>query len=192
MKRLLLFLLSSLLVFALCGCGEKKYDVSSFDVKVGGRTVKSMKIDEWYHLRDNKVTHTVNYKDHYAGKKLTIGGLTVGNTVDDIIKAYDLKPGYALLDYEYDPYGDGCTDVDTCVYDGTIPSFEELSILDLDITMFYHYKDGAWFPVDLNKHEIEDYGFILSIDFDIEGVHNLYGVKKGEAYSCEFMISQGE
>ena len=71
------------------------------------------------------------------------------------------------LNYEYDPYGDGTTDIASETYTGTLPDWEKKKILDLCISLAYIQEDGQWTLMDQSKQSYSDYeGSCIVYDFD--------------------------
>lgn len=193
MKKSVAVWLALFTVFALLsGCGKpdkKMLDVSAFDIKKGDETVKEIAEQESIFYRDGETV--ITYKEvegKPVAKKLTVCGIGENNTIEDVIKALNIEIGKASFDYEYDPYGDGCTEVGSAVYDGTLPSYEQLSVLDMVLNVYYIQKDGEWTAVDLKSDSLDNYPVILKISFDTEGVHDLYGKNKGEIFSLECAV----
>ena len=81
--------------------------------------------------------------------------------------AYHVQPNYAHLNYEYDPYGDGTTDIANEVYTGTLPDWKQKKILDLCISLAYIQEDGQWQLMDQSKQSYSEYeGTCIVYDFD--------------------------
>lgn len=185
MKKFIAILLCLAFVTILfTGCG--KYDVSSFNIKLGDKDINRLDLYESLYYRDGETS--TSYKDtekRCDSETLTVCGIGEDDTIEEAIKALNVEPGFACIEYEYDPYGDGCTELESCVYDGTIPSCEELSALDLVLSIYYAYIDFNWYQINLSGEELTKYPRVLKISFDSEGVHDLYGKKTGEIFSVE-------
>lgn len=99
---------------------------------------------------------------------LTTGaGIQLGDTIDQVMDAYHIRPNFAELDYEYDTAGDGATEVNTRVYDGALPDWEQENILDLCISTAYCRKGDQWVQMDLSQQHYSDYdGPKVVYDFD--------------------------
>ena len=90
-----------------------------------------------------------------------------GVSLDYFMDAYHVQPNYAHLNYEYDPYGDGTTDIANEVYTGTLPDWKQKKILDLCISLAYIQEDGQWQLMDQSKQSYSEYeGTCIVYDFD--------------------------
>lgn len=182
------------LCFVLGGCGKKagkaenkpiqKLDVSALGIKALGEPVTEMQLGESLSCRDGQVTDTtVDEKETTHNGLLSVNRIGVDNTLADVLSAFSVAPGQASIDYEYDPYGDGCTEIGSEIYSGTLPDMQKLSALDVTVSVYYHYDNGNWNIVDLNKNNIEDLSPVFAVTFDAEGVNELYGKNPGTVFS---------
>ena len=98
---------------------------------------------------------------------VTSAGIGLGVSLDYFLDAYHVQPNYAHLNYEYDPYGDGTTDIANEVYTGTLPDWKQKKILDLCISLAYIQEDGQWQLMDQSKQSYSEYeGTCIVYDFD--------------------------
>ena len=98
---------------------------------------------------------------------VTSAGIGLGVSLDYFMDAYHVQPNYAHLNYEYDPYGDGTTDIANEVYTGTLPDWKQKKILDLCISLAYIQEDGQWQLMDQSKQSYSEYeGTCIVYDFD--------------------------
>ena len=98
---------------------------------------------------------------------VTSAGIGLGVSLDYFMDAYQVQPNYAHLNYEYDPYGDGTTDIANEVYTGTLPDWKQKKILDLCISLAYIQEDGQWQLMDQSKQSYSEYkGTCIVYDFD--------------------------
>ena len=98
---------------------------------------------------------------------VTSAGIGLGVSLDYFMDAYHIQPNYAHLNYEYDPYGDGTTDIANEVYTGTLPDWKQKKILDLCISLAYIQEDGQWQLMDQSKQSYSEYeGTCIVYDFD--------------------------
>lgn len=98
---------------------------------------------------------------------VTSAGIGLGVSLDYFMDAYHVQPNYAHLNYEYDPYGDGTTDIANEVYTGTLPDWKQKKILDLCISLAYIQEDGQWQLMDQSKQSYSEYeGICIVYDFD--------------------------
>lgn len=98
---------------------------------------------------------------------VTSAGIGLGVSLDYFMDAYHVQPNYAHLNYEYDPYGDGTTDIANEVYTGTLPDWKQKKILDLCISLAYIHEDGQWQLMDQSKQSYSEYeGTCIVYDFD--------------------------
>lgn len=98
---------------------------------------------------------------------VTSAGIALGVSLDYFMDAYHVQPNYAHLNYEYDPYGDGTTDIANEVYTGTLPDWKQKKILDLCISLAYIQEDGQWQLMDQSKQSYSEYeGTCIVYDFD--------------------------
>ena len=98
---------------------------------------------------------------------VTSAGIDLGVSLDYFMDAYHVQPNYAHLNYEYDPYGDGTTDIANEVYTGTLPDWKQKKILDLCISLAYIQEDGQWQLMDQSKQSYSEYeGTCIVYDFD--------------------------
>ena len=98
---------------------------------------------------------------------VTSAGIGLGVSLDYFMYAYHVQPYYAHLIYEYDPYGDGTTDIANEVYTGTLPDWKQKKILDLCISLAYIQEDGQWQLMDQSKQSYSEYeGTCIVYDFD--------------------------
>ena len=98
---------------------------------------------------------------------VTSAGIGLGVSLDYFMDAYHVQPNYAHLNYKYDPYGDGTTDIANEVYTGTLPDWKQKKILDLCISLAYIQEDGQWQLMDQSKQSYSEYeGTCIVYDFD--------------------------
>lgn len=98
---------------------------------------------------------------------VTSAGIGLGVSLDYFMDAYHVQPNYAHLNYEYDPYGDGTTDIANEVYTGILPDWKQKKILDLCISLAYIQEDGQWQLMDQSKQSYSEYeGTCIVYDFD--------------------------
>ena len=98
---------------------------------------------------------------------VTCADIGLGVSLDYFMDTYHVQPNYAHLNYEYDPYGDGTTDIASETYTGTLPDWEKKKILDLCISLAYIQEDGQWTLMDQSKQSYSDYkGSCIVYDFD--------------------------
>ena len=98
---------------------------------------------------------------------VTSAGIGLGVSLDYFMDAYHVQPNYAHLNYEYDPYGDGTTDIANEVYTGTLPDWKQKKILDLCISLASIQEDGQWQLMDQSKQSYSEYeGTCIVYDFD--------------------------
>jgi len=98
---------------------------------------------------------------------VTSAGIGLGVSLGYFMDAYHVQPNYAHLNYEYDPYGDGTTDIANEVYTGTLPDWKQKKILDLCISLAYIQEDGQWQLMDQSKQSYSEYeGTCIVYDFD--------------------------
>ena len=98
---------------------------------------------------------------------VTSAGIGLGVSLDYFMDAYHVQPNYAHLNYEYDPYGDGTTDIANEVYTGTLQDWKQKKILDLCISLAYIQEDGQWQLMDQSKQSYSEYkGTCIVYDFD--------------------------
>lgn len=98
---------------------------------------------------------------------VTSAGIGLGVSLDYFMDAYHVQPNYAHLNYEYDPYGDGTTDIANEVYTGTLPDWKQKKILDLCISLAYIQEDGQWQLMNQSKQSYSEYeGTCIVYDFD--------------------------
>ncbi len=98
---------------------------------------------------------------------VTSAGIGLGVSLNYFMDAYHVQPNYAHLNYEYDPYGDGTTDIANEVYTGTLPDWKQKKILDLCISLAYIQEDGQWQLMDQSKQSYSEYeGTCIVYDFD--------------------------
>lgn len=121
----------------------------------------------------------------YVDGELSIKGITLDDTIESVMKKLDVKPGFASFNYEYDPYGDGCTEIGDEIYDGNVVDMEKVSALDLSLQVAY-YKDGdSWTPIDYTKHGLDDFADVIVINVTFNGVHELYGDTPGTVFMLD-------
>ena len=98
---------------------------------------------------------------------VTSAGIGLGVSLDYFMDAYHVQPNYAHLNYEYDPYGDGTTDIANEVYTGTLPDWKQKKILDLCISLAYIQEDGQWQLMDQSRQSYSEYeGTCIVYDID--------------------------
>lgn len=131
----LIMLLAVILVISTCACQSAPPITDVSQVQIGNETITlkagdSLKVNFW-----NEKEIKFNDEDRKDVPKL-LGGITVGSSVDDVINAFSIKQGYCMVDYEYDPYGDGCTEIKKVDYSGT-DFLDEQNILDANFIFGY-------------------------------------------------------
>ena len=98
---------------------------------------------------------------------VTCADIGLGVSLDYFMDTYHVQPNYAHLNYEYDSYGDGTTDIASETYTGTLPDWEKKKILYLCISLAYIQEDGQWTLMDQSKQSYSDYeGSCIVYDFD--------------------------
>lgn len=182
-KKLWALILAGTLSLSLTGCGpaggiggtSAGDSASLLQFQVGEET-HTLSPGDCYRSADGATdrldVQTQEALEQLAGNLTTSGEVTIGSTIDDVLDAYDLQPGCANLNYEYDPYGDGCTEVADRVYDGTMVDLVDEHVLDLIISFGFYREDGSWKPIDLTAHSFDDYDTRLVYAFDCEQGHD--------------------
>lgn len=98
---------------------------------------------------------------------VTSADIGLGVSLDYFMDAYAVQSNYAHLNYEYDPDGDGATDIANETYTGALPDWEKQKLLDLCISLAYIQEDGQWMLMDQSKQSYSDYqGACVVYDFD--------------------------
>ena len=186
LNRPLSLALAGALLLCLTGCGQirpsgttdsaapaAESDLLQFQV---GRQSRTLAPGDHYDCRDGSTERlriqTEETLDQLSGNITTSNGVTIGSTIDDVMERYNLRPGYANFNYEYDPYGDGCTAVADRVYDGAMVDLAGENVLDLIISFGFYPENGSWKPIDLTAHTFSDYDTCLIYAFDCEEGHD--------------------
>lgn len=97
--------------------------------------------------------------------EIDVSGIKIGSDISEMENF--LVPGYTELDYEYDPYHDGCTEINTMMYDGTLPDFEEEDVLDMMVINLYVEENGHWKQIAFDEQDKYSDQLILAINIDI-------------------------
>lgn len=167
----------------LTACGGSAYTSSAvspdssdslFQLSIGAETVTlapSQRYFSWDQGTPGTECFDLNTEavtKRWEGNTITTSeNISLGASLDQIMQVYDIEPNFAQLNYEYDPYGDGCTDVANHIYDGTLPDWETAKVLDLCISIGYAQKSGQWQRMDLSQQSYSDYdGPCVVYDFD--------------------------
>lgn len=110
----------------------------------------------------------------------------VGDDISIVFETFDLREGEFEFDYEYDPYHDGCTDIERGVYDGTLVDFEENDVLDYMMIIYLYPEDGQWKKINLNSNSPEDFNGYITLFIDINGTAGAYdSVKPNKVMSID-------
>ena len=171
-RTLLALSLASALLLSGCGAGSGSTSSASStltDNTISERSLVQLRIGndtdsgtEHFDLN----TETV-IQDWDQETMVTSAGIGLGVSLDYFMDAYHVQPNYAHLNYEYDPYGDGTTDIANEVYTGTLPDWKQKKILDLCISLAYIQEDGQWQLMDQSKQSYSEYeGTCIVYDFD--------------------------
>lgn len=182
-KKLWALILAGTLSLSLTGCGpaggsgstSAGDSASLLQFQVGEET-RTLAPGDCYRSADGSTERlsirTEESLEQLAGNLTTSGGITLGSTMVEVMDTYNLQPGYANFNYEYDPYGDGCTELADKVYDGAMVDLVEENVLDLIISFGFYREDGSWKPIDLTAHSFDDYDTCLVYAFDCEEGHD--------------------
>ncbi len=182
-KKLCALTLAGALLLSLTGCGpaggsggtSAGDSASLLQFQVGEETY-TLSPGDCYRSADGATERlsirTEESLEQLAGNLTTSGGITIGSTMVEVMDTYNLQPGYANFNYEYDPYGDGCTELADKVYDGAMVDLVEENVLDLIISFGFYREDGSWKPIDLTAHSFDDYDTCLVYAFDCEEGHD--------------------
>lgn len=178
MKKLLICLLS---LFMIVGCSTSKpekiveetkmiLDESIYNYVVNGQTRiiergSSVSINRWNNRIETNIPEgviPVFYK-----------GLTIGSpSIFEFVMMFEIKAGYASVDRETDPYGDGCTDVINETYN-SLDFLQDEHVLDAIITFYIENVDGKFILLPLTEGEeawnVDSDRDILRINVDFVG-----------------------
>lgn len=177
-KKILAITMTTVILFSGCGKDTEKKEKET--TKSAGDVPVTIMIDnKEYQLKTGdelrvegfepkKFTLEINDKEKKA-KKVSVNGISYGDSLKSVEKL--MESGKAYLDYEYDPYHDGCTAIETEIYDGEMIDFDELDVLDCFISMQYYYdeKTETWIMCDYNNLPDLDGALILRVAYDIQG-----------------------
>lgn len=186
-RPLLALSLASVLLLSSCGAGS----VSSSSATPTGHTVSERSLlqlkigNESVTLEPEQRYYSWSQSDTASGTEhfdlnteqvirdwdqetmVTSANIGLGVSLDYFMEAYAVQANYAHLNYEYDPYGDGTTDIANETYTGTLPDWEKKNLLDLCISLAYIQEDGQWQLMDQSKQSYSEYeGACIVYDFD--------------------------
>lgn len=186
-RPLLALSLASVLLLSSCGAGS----VSSSSATPTGHTVSERSLlqlkigNESVTLEPEQRYYSWSQSDTASGTEhfdlnteqvirdwdqetmVTSANIGLGVSLDYFMDAYAVQANYAHLNYEYDPYGDGTTDIANETYTGTLPDWEKKNLLDLCISLAYIQEDGQWQLMDQSKQSYSEYeGACIVYDFD--------------------------
>ncbi|MEA4987579.1 MAG: hypothetical protein VB095_05930 [Anaerovorax sp.] len=99
--------------------------------------------DHWSYLNETK----------YEVIAATGRKITTGSTLEKVIKAYQIKTGYAIWNIEIDRERDGNTEIEYREY--IADEFDESDVLNAILTVAYFSDEGQWYP--LNYEELIEY-----------------------------------
>lgn len=177
MKKLLAVICVSSIALSFAGCmkgTDKNNDETVESTKAVEEGLKiNITIDGKAHeMSEGDIIYSDHYRDFrdFNGEKfdyIEINGIKIGSDISEL-DAF-LVPGYTNLNYEYDPYGDGCTDVNSEIYEGTLPDFDEDVVLDMFVENTYVMENGQWKQIKFDADA--DYGdqLLLFVQFDLYG-----------------------
>lgn len=135
---------------------QDKEAVTEFKVLGETKTLSKgdyLRADKW----DNPV-YTYNGKSIKAAPVLC-KDITIGSKLEDVLEAFQIKPGYAIVDRETDPYGDGCTDVIKEEYQDTNFFISE-GVLDATFIFGYQKNQDTWELIPYKQlEEINEYNY---------------------------------
>ena len=188
-RTLLALSLASVLLLSGCGAGSSSTGSASAaptDNTVSERSLLQLRIgNEEVTLEPEQRYYSWSASDTDSGTEhfdlnteqvirdwdqvtmVTCADIGLGVSLDYFMDTYHVQPNYAHLNYEYDSYGDGTTDIASETYTGTLPDWEKKKILDLCISLAYIQEDGQWTLMDQSKQSYSDYeGSCIVYDFD--------------------------
>lgn len=147
-KKLTVFCL--VLALLITGCKKSPAIPDTLtDIQLNGKLITLAPKDELQADAWNELEVTYNNKS-YNKIPVLYKGITIGSKYEDVIEAFDIKAGYALIDRETATSNDGCTDIIVEEYKNK-DFFESESILDACFVFGYEQKDGAWNPIPYKK-----------------------------------------
>ena len=97
-----------------------------------------------------------------------------GDDLTKVMSTYNFQAGDYEYSYEFDPYGDGCTDISQGVYDGTLPDFEKKKVLDYFMLITFGYADDQWVLINHNTDDTSNYEELTLLKIDINGTAGAY------------------
>lgn len=132
-------------VFIGTGCQKKAVDNTELtSVTLNGKQVTLkpgdvLSADAW---NEGEVIFNGKEKSKKKYPKM-YKNITIGSKLSEVIDAFALKPGYAVIDREIDTCGDGTTDIVREEYKDT-EFFDKEKVLDGNFIFGYQKKDGQW------------------------------------------------
>lgn len=141
-------------------------------------TTLSAYLEDGFYINDELQTY----------HELIIGGISLNSMLSDVEPL--LTANHASLDYEYDPYHDGCTEIGLSVYTGEMIDLQKIEALDCHISITYIYKNGDWELVDNSQSPNLEGELCFNVGFLIQGPNAetdtiKYGMVRGLNCSLE-------
>lgn len=186
-RPLLALSLASILLLSSCGAGSASSssatptghtvsERSLLQLKIGNESVTLEPEQRYYSWSQSDTASGTEHfdlnteqviRDWDQETMVTSANIGLGVSLDYFMDAYAVQANYAHLNYEYDPYGDGTTDIANETYTGTLPDWEKKNLLDLCISLAYIQEDGQWQLMDQSKQSYSEYeGTCIVYDFD--------------------------
>lgn len=168
-----LIVLCLVLALLLPGCKKNPKDPEVLtDVVLSGKTITLQPKDELKADSCNELDVTYNEKT-YKKYPILYKGITIGSKRDDMMQAFDIKEGYAIIDREIDTVGDGTTDIVREEYKNQ-DFFDKEEVLDANFIFGYEQKEGQWMPIAYKELEAisknpEKASNVLFYQIDIRG-----------------------
>ena len=141
MKRFFAILSAAAILLTLASCGSRTA-ASVGEIIADGKRVTlqsgdSISVSVWfepeYYFNDEQLKEA----------PVLCGGITIGSSVDEMIAAFGIKPGYAAIDREIDTAGDGTTEIVTEPYENT-DFFTAEKVLDANIRFAFAPTEDGW------------------------------------------------
>lgn len=136
------------------------------------------------------------YKEFYqdydhekdTGKSLKIYDVSINDDIYEVIQKANIEKNFAKYDYEYDPYHDGCTEINNGIYDGTIINFEEIHVLDYVLQQRYDLINDEW--IIHNYLEDPKCNSYVIIQYTFSGTDTVYSKQQGKLMALSITYIQ--
>lgn len=143
MKKIFAFALAVIVLAGISACKGSGKGIDADVITIGDKTVKIEKGDNFSVSNWGDEPEYFKNDETLKEAPVLLNNITIGSDIDDVIKAFGIKPGYAAVDREIDTSGDGTTDIVTEEYKNC-DFFSKEKVLDASFMFAYRFENDKW------------------------------------------------